>query len=184
MVPQNIEIKVACTIAQWNEVRAQLGSRILDAVETLCHCDTYFRAPQGRLKLREIERAGERSAELIQYSRPDQPGARTSTYHRLALDSEQATTLSAMLDNSVGRLVTVRKQRQVAIWRSTRIHLDHVDELGHFVELETVLGDRPESTELGRTEFDSVVDWLGLAGLPTIPGSYSDLLIAKGHVLS
>jgi adenylate cyclase class IV len=77
--------------------------------------------------------------------------------------------------------VTVRKQRTVAIWRSTRIHLDQVEGLGQFVELETVLGNAPEGDAVGRVEFDDVVGWLGLASLEAIPGSYSDLLIAKGQ---
>ena len=44
------------------------------------------------------------------------------------------------------------------------------------------LGNEPGSDAIGRAEFDEVVDWLGLAGLEAIPGSYSDLLIAKGQI--
>jgi adenylate cyclase class IV len=82
---------------------------------------------------------------------------------------------------TLGELVTVRKRRTVAIWQSTRIHLDEVDGLGLFIELETVLDEGERSTERGRAEYDDVVEWLDLASLEPIPGSYSDLLIEKGQ---
>jgi len=180
-VPQNIEIKVACTPGQFAEIQRHLNERQLSATDHLFQIDTYFRVPHGRLKLREIDAAGEHSAELIQYHRPDALGARTSSYRRIPVDSDQGASLKAALCSALGELTTVRKQRTVAIWRSTRIHLDQVEGLGRFVELETVLGDAPDSAAAGRVEFDDVVNWLELASLESIPGSYSDLLIAKGQ---
>jgi adenylate cyclase class IV len=180
-VPQNIEIKVACTSGQLADIKRRLSERKLFAIHRLGQIDTYFRVPQGRLKLREIDADGQRSAELIQYDRPDDPGARTSTYRRISIAVDQAASLKTALRDSLGELATVCKHRTVAIWRSTRIHLDQVDGLGRFVELETVLGNDPGSAQSGRIEFDDVVEWLGLASLETVPGSYSDLLIAKGQ---
>ena len=178
---QNIEIKVACTSGQLADIEQRLNERPLSAIQRLGQIDTYFRVPQGRLKLREINAGGELSAELIQYDRPDDPGARTSTYRRISIAVDQTAPLKTALRDSLGELTTVCKQRTVMIWRSTRIHLDQVDGLGRFVELETVLGKDPDSVEMGRAEFDDVVEWLGLASLEAIPGSYSDLLIAKGQ---
>jgi adenylate cyclase class IV len=180
-VPRNIELKVACTSGQLADITRRMNERQLSAIHHLGQIDTYFRVPHGRLKLREIDASGERSAELIQYHRPDDPGARTSTYRRIPVAVDQTASLTAALCDALGELATVRKRRAVAIWRSTRIHLDQVDGLGQFVELETVLGMDPDSAEVGRIEFDDVVEWLGLASLEAIPGSYSDLLIAKGQ---
>jgi predicted adenylyl cyclase CyaB len=176
-VPQNIELKVACSATQFAAIRDQLDRRPLRSIETLIQVDTYFRTPCGRLKLREIESARGRTAELIQYNRPDHAGARTSTYPRVDVKPELKPVLLAAL----GELVTVRKRRTVAIWQATRVHLDEVDGLGAFVELETVLSDAEGSKERGRAEYDNVVEWLGLASLEPIPGSYSDLLIEKGQ---
>jgi adenylate cyclase class IV len=120
---------------------------------------------------------------LIQYCRTDQTGPRTSTYHRVPISTEQLAGIGVALLAALPVLVTVQKERTVAIWRSTRIHLDQVETLGHFVELETVLDDAQLNDAHGRAEFDSVVDWLGLAGLESIPGSYSDLIIRKGQLL-
>ena len=180
-MPQNIEIKVACTPGQLAVIQQRLNERRLPPTNHLGQIDTYFHVPHGRLKLREIDAAGERCAELVQYHRPDDTGARTSTYRRIPVAPDQAGFLKSALCEALGELVTVRKQRTVAIWRSTRIHLDEVDGLGRYVELETVLGNEPGSDAIGRAEFDEVVDWLGLASLEAIPGSYSDLLIAKGQ---
>jgi len=181
-VPQNIEIKVACTPGQLAVIQQRLNERRLSSINYLCQIDTYFRVAHGRLKLREIDAAGERCAELIQYHRPDDAGVRTSTYRRIPVALDQVASLNAALCDALAELMIVRKQRTVAIWHSTRIHLDEVDGLGWYVELETVLGNEPGSDAIGRAEFDEVVDWLGLAGLEAIPGSYSDLLIAKGQI--
>jgi adenylate cyclase class IV len=161
-------------------IQARLGTQVPAPGERLTQVDTYFRAAHGRLKLREIISAHGASSELIQYSRPDELGARTSTYRRVPLSVDQAEALKTALTDALHGLVTVRKQRIVAVWRSTRIHLDRVESLGHFVELETVLDPDDLDETRGRAEFNSVFDWLGLAGLESVPGSYSDLIIRKG----
>jgi adenylate cyclase class IV len=176
-VPQNIELKVGSSAAQFAAIRDRLSQRTCCSCETLIQVDTYFRVPCGRLKLREIESTIGKTAELIQYDRPDRAGVRTSTYQRVDVNPEVKLALLAAL----GELVTVRKRRTVAIWQSTRIHLDEVDGLGLFIELETVLDEGERSTERGRAEYDDVVEWLDLASLEPIPGSYSDLLIEKGQ---
>ena len=180
---RNIELKVACTGAQFADIRVRLETRSPVSIEQLSHIDTYFQVPRGRLKLREISSSDGHSAELIQYCRIDQTGPRTSTYHRISISTEQLAGIGVALSAALPVLATVQKARTVAIWRSTRIHLDQVETLGHFVELETVLDDAQPNDTHGRAEFDSVVDWLGLAGLESIPGSYSDLIITKGQLI-
>lgn len=39
---------------------------------------------------------------------------------------------------TLGRLAIVRKSRRVFVWRSVRIHVDRVDGLGCFVEVQAV----------------------------------------------
>jgi homotetrameric cytidine deaminase len=98
--------------------------------------DTYFAAPRGRLKLREQEPGG---AELIAYERPDAPEARESRYRIAPVDD--ATALREALDAALGTTVVVDKRRHLLLWDGVRIHLDHVEGLGHFVELEGVADD-------------------------------------------
>ena len=99
--------------------------------------DTYFAAREGRLKLRQ-ERHGDGpwSAILIAYARADEATARTSAYH--LVDVPDPAVLTAALDASLGTVVAVDKFRRLLLWDGVRIHLDEVDGLGTFVELEAV----------------------------------------------
>src|SRR3954471_17533676 len=98
--------------------------------------DTYFAAPRGRLKLREQEPGG---AELIAYERSDAAEARESRY-RIAPVGDAHAVRDA-LDAALGTTVVVDKRRHLLLWDGVRIHLDHVEGLGHFVELEGVADD-------------------------------------------
>jgi predicted adenylyl cyclase CyaB len=150
----------------------ELGHHIIE----LRQVDRYYRVANGRLKMRWQD---DRAAELIRYSRPDLAGDRLSTYHLLRLELEQSAFLDELFLDQVGELVTVRKVREVGIIGHTRVHLDDVDGLGRFVELETVLGDGPDAEEAGRVEYENVVKLLGLNKLEPIAGSYSDLLMGR-----
>jgi homotetrameric cytidine deaminase len=100
--------------------------------------DTYFAAREGRLKLRE-ERSGAAApatAQLIAYARADEAIARTSAYH--LVDVPDPAALAAALDASLGTVVVVDKQRRLLLADGVRIHLDTVEGLGSFVELEAV----------------------------------------------
>ncbi len=100
--------------------------------------DTYFNVASGGLKLRE-ESPGH--AHLIQFQRSDEPQARESRYRIVVI--EDGRGLRAALDAALGVKVIVSKRRHLHVWREVRIHLDMVDGLGSFIELEAVA--QPES---------------------------------------
>jgi homotetrameric cytidine deaminase len=136
--------------------------------------DTYFGGARGRLKLRE-EDGG---AYLIAYVRPDADEARTSAY-RLA-DVADPAALREALDAALGTRVVVDKRRHLLLWEGVRIHLDEVEGLGAFVELEGVA---PPESDLTR-EHELVArlrDELAL-GEP-VAVSYSDLLLDTPEAL-
>jgi len=135
--------------------------------------DTYFRVPDGRLKLREETPGG---AALIQYHRPDAAHARESRYRLVSI--EDAEGLKAALGAALGTLVVVDKERRLLLWEGVRIHLDRVAGLGSFLELEGVA---PAGSDLG-AESDRVAhlsEALGLEGR-ILSDSYSDRLLAEG----
>jgi len=76
------------------------------------------------------------TAELILYKRPDVPGPKLSTYDKVALNSDIAKSLEDILSRSIGVLGVVKKTRLLYITGQTRIHIDKVDGLGNFIELE------------------------------------------------
>jgi homotetrameric cytidine deaminase len=108
--------------------------------------DTYFSAPGGRLKLREQRPGG---AQLIVYERSDEAQERESRY-RLADVHDPTATLGA-LAAALGVTVVVEKERHLLLADNVRIHLDDVEGLGRFVELEAVVpGDAPTAAEAER----------------------------------
>jgi len=134
--------------------------------------DTYFRVADGRLKLREEDPGG---AALIQYRRDDRPEARESRYR--IVEVEDAETLRAALEEALGTLVVVDKQRRLLLWEGVRIHLDTVKGLGSFLELEGVA---PEGSDLSG-EHDRVAqlsEALGLDDSRIVADSYSDRVLA------
>jgi adenylate cyclase class 2 len=131
--------------------------------------DSYFNTPRGRLKLRE-QRPGR--CQLIYYHRADQTEERESRYRILAV--AEADTIRDFLAESLGVRVTVTKRRRLFLWRSVRIHLDDVDELGCFIEFEAVA---PPDSDLS-AEYGLIAQLRGRLGIsqPNLVAlSYSDL---------
>lgn len=165
---QNVEIKARCEDLQ--AVHDILVGQSLKRVSRMRQVDTYFHCRDGRLKLREID--GGARVELIGYRRPDHPAMRTSVYS-IAKVADVAS-MRAVLSTVMGVHVTVAKTRDLYKWEQTRVHLDAVDGLGTFVELETqVYGE-----ELGTAERECmrVFTTLGLQDDDVIATSYSDML--------
>jgi cytidine deaminase len=141
----------------------------------IAQTDTYFSRARGRLKLREQE-PGE--AELIQYRRADASAARESEYRRVP--AADAPALRAALDAALGTLVVVTKRRRLLLHENVRIHLDEVEGLGSFVELEGVLGPggSPRSEQ---KKVEALRTQLEIGELE--PRSYSDLLLGGPDAL-
>jgi homotetrameric cytidine deaminase len=135
--------------------------------------DTYFAAREGRLKLREEDDG----ATLIAYARADQATARTSAYHLVAVPDPAA--LAAALDASLGTVVVVEKFRRLLRWEGVRIHLDAVEGLGTWVELEAVaaagsdLGDEHRKV----AELRAVLE---IDDADVVAGGYAAMLLEAG----
>jgi homotetrameric cytidine deaminase len=137
--------------------------------------DTYFVGARGRLKLREQETGGTPLwDELIEYSRADSTDARTSTYRRVPV--ADAAPLLEALDAAYGTLGTVTKRRRLLLWGGVRIHLDEVEGLGSFLELEAVA---EEGSDLNaeREKVERLREELGIEDENLVATSYSDLVL-------
>jgi adenylate cyclase class IV len=165
---RNIEIKAR--VGDLGAMRAAVATRASRTGEILQQTDTFFAVPAGRLKVREF---ADGSGELIAYERPDQPGPKESSYSRVACPSAGALThtLSRVLPTR-GRVV---KLREVFLIGRTRVHLDRVEGLGGFIELEVVLA-TGEAAEDGDREAHGLLEALGIAQAALVAEAYIDLL--------
>ena len=172
-MPRNIEIK-----ARIDSVQACLPRALALAdgePEPIEQDDTFFRVANGRLKLR---RFADGSAELIHYERADAAEAKASDYVRVAVPDPDA--LAEALSRGLGQIGRVRKQRLLLRVGQTRVHLDQVDTLGDFIELEVVL-DPAQSDAEGAAIAEQLMLRLGLAGAPRLAGAYLDLIEAASR---
>lgn len=72
----------------------------------------------------------------------------------------------------------MRKQRRLFIVGRTRVHLDRVEGLGEFLELEVVLA-QGEPAEAGIAEAHALMAQLGVDAGQLVQGAYVDLLNAR-----
>jgi predicted adenylyl cyclase CyaB len=172
---RNLELKVRVSSAGLASVRAIAVDISVRPAECQVQEDHYFGVPNGRLKLRTItDDTGASRAELIAYRRPNTDGSRWSAYRIVPLTVDGANDLAAALAHVLPLRSRVRKRREVLIHAATRIHLDLVEGLGCFVELETVVS--AQNDEVAAGEHCRIIEALGLHEWPVEAGSYSDLL--------
>jgi predicted adenylyl cyclase CyaB len=166
-VPRNIEIKArVASLAAARNTAQRLATAHLGRMHQI---DTYFQTPAGRLKLREIDG---QQAQLISYRRSDEAQARASEY---AIEPVfDAEALKQNLAASRGIQVVVDKSREVFLYHNVRIHLDQVQDLGTFVEFESVLGDGIDEAA-GHAQVEWLCGQLGIGPADIVPQSYSDL---------
>ncbi|NBB92329.1 MAG: CYTH domain-containing protein [Gammaproteobacteria bacterium] len=165
---RNIEIKARVADP---EAMARRAARIADEGPwTIEQDDTFFRCEDGRLKLRDF---GNGNGELIFYRRPDQPGPGQSEYR--ITPTEDPGGLRAVLADALGVVGRLRKTRVLYLADRTRIHLDHVEGLGDFLELEVVLADG-ESARVGRADARFLMERLRIRDADLVDVAYVDLL--------
>jgi predicted adenylyl cyclase CyaB len=167
---RNIEIKAP--VWELDAIRTRARSLASSPGEMLEQTDTFFAVPGGRLKVREFANG---TGELISYQRPDQRGPKESVYTRYPCENAQA------LSETLGKVLPVRgivlKRREVFLVGRTRIHLDQVQSLGSFVELEVVLSDG-ESAERGEHVALELLRKLEISESRLVAQAYIDLLEA------
>jgi predicted adenylyl cyclase CyaB len=132
--------------------------------------DIFFHSPHGRLKLRILD---EDQGQLIYYERPDSAGPRQSDYF-ISLTGEPRT-LQDVLGRTYGVRGVVRKERWLYWSGNTRIHLDQVEGLGRFLELEVVLS-AGQSVDEGRAVAAGLMDRLDVSEDDLVDAAYIDLL--------
>jgi predicted adenylyl cyclase CyaB len=165
---RNIEIKAR--IASVESLRPRAAGIADSGPFEIEQDDTFFGCASGRLKLRAFSA---KEGELIFYRRADQEGPKESFYLRTptaAPDSLRETL--ALAYGIVGRVL---KRRTLFLVGRTRIHLDRVEQLGEFLELEVVLREG-EAVDAGVLEARDLMTRLGVEPSQLIDRAYVDLL--------
>jgi len=143
-----------------------------EARGVLIQRDTFFTVPNGKLKLREQPDG----ASLIHYRRDSQSELQLSNYAIVAVSSP--AVLRTMLTAALGVLAEVRKERTLMMRRSVRLHLDRVEGLGNFGEIEAVLADEA-SPEALHDEVGEILGALSVRDADLIDVSYFELIAPR-----
>ncbi|MFQ5584190.1 MAG: class IV adenylate cyclase [Calditrichia bacterium] len=170
-MPVNIEIKASVNNF---EEKKRLAEALSD---TPCRIieqeDVFFGSQSGRLKLRLFS---DGTGELIFYERSDQSGAKQSDY--LIYPVNNLPVLRALLSRALGVKIVVKKKRFLYLTGQTRIHLDVVEGLGNFIELEVVMKPLQDTAE-GYAIARELMQKLQIEESELVAKSYADLLTEK-----
>jgi predicted adenylyl cyclase CyaB len=131
-MPVNIEIKAR--VADLARLRQRAAALTDTPVQVIPQEDTFFNTPRGRLKLRQLAPG---LAQLVFYERKDSAGPKRSDY--IVAVTSEPEKMKAALAAALGVRGVIRKKRSLYILGQTRLHLDEVEGLGEFMELEVVL---------------------------------------------
>ena len=168
-MPVNIEIKAQCpdpgAVAK---ILAGLGA---DHKGTDHQIDTYFSVKEGRLKLRE----GNIEKNLIYYKRSDQAGPKKSEV--LLYPGGENPNLKKILIEVLGIMVVVDKQRDIYFIGNVKFHIDRVEGLGNFLEIEAI-GESGEERALDK-RCRHFMKILNISDDQLLAVSYSDLLLER-----
>jgi predicted adenylyl cyclase CyaB len=165
---RNVEIKALIESVESLEPRVAV---LADQGPTeIVQDDTFFACPNGRLKLRAFSAT---SGQLIFYQRPDQAGPKESFF--LISPTTSPDTLREALTLAYGQAGRVRKRRTLYLAGRARIHLDRVEDLGDFLELEVVMAEG-EPAEVGVAVAHDLLAKLGVAPSQLVERAYVDLI--------
>ena len=164
-MPTNLELKIQ--LKSHHLLRRRLIDIGADNIGILNQKDVYYTVPKGLLKLR-IEDGRE---SLIFYKRNENAKTRWSDYDIIKFENEGG---EKFLKKLFIVETVVEKRRELFYFENTRIHLDKVNILGNFIELETlVLSSKAEAQK----RFKRINTLLDLDSSMQIKKSYRDLLL-------
>ncbi len=167
-MPRNVEIKAR--VESLSALVPLVDEIATEGPTQISQDDTFFPCRSGRLKLREFSAD---SGELIFYRRSDVAGPKESFY--VITRTTEPGLLRETLNYAYGVVGRVKKERTLYLVGRTRVHLDRVNGLGEFFELEVVLAE-DESIETGEAVARRLLVELQISDLQLVELAYVDLL--------
>jgi predicted adenylyl cyclase CyaB len=172
-MPSNIEIKTR--VHDFDAIRQRAEKLSESPLQIIVQEDIFFNTERGRLKLRIL--APDR-AQLIYYIRNDQEGPKRSDYQ--IYETTDPENLKTTLELAYGIRGVVKKTRYLYMIGQTRVHLDDVEGLGQFMELEVVLQAGQSDAE-GQGIAEGLMTSLGVERGDLLEGAYMDLLESSAN---
>jgi len=170
-MPSNIEIKAK--IENFSAKKQIAESLTNHQCQIIIQEDIFFNCKNGRLKLRILSGT---HGELIYYERPDVPAIKQSNY--VISKTDNPYQLKEILSKAFDVKVIVKKKRHLFLVNQTRIHLDEVEELGNFLELEVVIEPHQDTAE-GYLIVKELMEILNIDESDLISKAYADLILEK-----
>jgi len=167
---KNIELKAS--INNFDKITSLLKKMRAKHINKQYQKDTYYYCRNGRLKVRNINN---KKFELIFYQRPNRAGKKISNYQIFKIKPKEVNFTMSILNKKFGEQTIVEKNRELWIYKHTRIHIDKVFSLGNFLELETAI--KNINIKKAEKEFKEVAKLLDLKKFKKYSKSYSDLLL-------
>jgi len=166
-MPTNLELKIRVISHQSiKKILEQIGAEYKGMLKQK---DVYYSVPNGLLKLR-IENGSE---SLILHNRNENNKNRWSDFEFIKFANDNGEKFFSKLFDVE---VIVKKKRELFYYDDTRIHLDKVNNLGNFLELETlVINGKTDAIK----RFVKIIHILKLDESKQIRKSYRDLLMGN-----
>lgn len=135
--------------------------------------DTYFRAKEGRLKIRE----GNIESSLIFYKRNNIAGTKKAEV--ILYPFTPNADLKKILSSSMEILTVVEKTRKIYFLDNVKFHFDQVKGLGSFIEVEALDPKGNLPLELLKEQCQYYANYFGIDSENFKALSYSDMIIQK-----
>ena len=171
----NIEIKARCDKPE--AVRQILEDSSAEFKGIDHQIDTYFKVPKGRLKLRQ----GNIENSLIFYNRPNTAGPKRADVSLFRTDTPGGAQLCEILTGALDVPVVVDKQREIYFIDNVKFHIDTVEGLGHFVEIEAIDETGSIGPEKLQQQCRYYISLFEITAADLVDVSYSDLLIERNN---
>ncbi len=170
-MPRNVEIKAKDddidAVVKAAETLSGQGAQLIEQLDVLFHGD------RGRIKLRILKPS---LGILIFDQRDDIAGPKTSTYN--VVETDKPDELRSLLGNAYGEAAIVPKRRRLFIVGRMRTHIDTVERIGDYHELEVRLED-DEKPQTGEDQARRLMNQLGTDPSALAKGADADLLASK-----
>lgn len=167
----NIEIKARCT--DQNKIREILKAYNAESKGTDHQIDTYFKVNSGRMKLRE----GIIENYLVFYNRENIEGPKQSDIILHKTSTEQNISLKKVLMQALDTLAIVDKKREIFFIENVKFHLDTVEGLGQFIEIEAIDSSGTIGKEKLLEQCNHYLELFEIKKEDLLAESYSDLIL-------